>query len=217
MSKRKKPEEPKSLLEFVDCEQGSEEWFYARLGLPTASMFHVILGDDEKVTRGNYLNRLAGEIITGMPAESYESAAMRRGKEMEGQARAAYTRRTGRDLKMIGLARNFSGLKRCGASPDALIGFDGGLETKTMKPELMIPLLEKGARMVPKHRAQVHGNMWVTERDWWDLSIYYPKMPPYIVRVERDETYIRQISDAVERFNYDLKQLVERLRNMGAE
>lgn len=218
---KKKPPAKAAGPEIIDFAQGSEDWFQARLGIPTASMFSVVMAqgsaDEKSLTRSRYLYRLAGEIITGMPAETFETAAMRRGKEMEGQAREAYAKKTGRELKLVGFIRNFDGLKRCGASPDALIGFNGGLETKTMKPELLIPLLEKGARMLPEHRAQVHGNMMVSERDWWDLSVFYPKMPPYIVRVERDETFIRQIHAEVEKFNYELKRLVDRLRDMGAD
>ena len=206
---------------YVDVEQGTAPWFEARLGIPTASCFSVVMAqgiDEEKsLTRSRYLYRLAGEIITGVPAETFESAAMRRGKEMEAAARDAYAKKTGRELKLVGFVKNFTGLRHCGASPDALIGFNGGLETKTMKPELLIPLLEKGARMLPQHIAQVQGNMWVTERDWWDLSVYFPRMPPYIVRCERNETVIKQIDAEVQKFNYELRQLVERLRNMGAE
>lgn len=218
-SAKKKVDPAPSGPEFVDCEQGSPEWFEARRGLPTASMFSVIMANgrdgDASLTRTRYLNRLAGELVTETLAESYNNRFMERGKEMEPQAVAHYERVTGRTVKRVGFARNFSGLKRCGASADGLIGFDGGLETKTMMPELMIPLLEKGARMLPEHLAQVQGNLWVYEREWWDLSVFYPKMPKFIVRCERNETFIRNLSAEVERFNYELKMLVERLRNMG--
>ena len=79
----------------------------------------------------------------------------------------------------------------------------------------MIPLLLKGARMIPAHKAQVQGNIWVCERDWWDLSLFYPRMPKFIVKCDRDEKYVRDLSDAVERFNHDLKTLVEQLRRMS--
>lgn len=217
----KKPAPPKSLLKIHDDPQGSDEWFKARLGIPTASMFSVIMAEGkdggDSMTRQQYLYRLAGEEITGLPAEeTFKSRAMERGKEMEPQAIADYERRTGRAVTPVGFATNFEGLKRCGASADGLVGFDCGLETKTMRPDLMIPLLVRGARMPPEHRAQVHGNMLVLERDIWDFKIFYPGMPDFTVRVERDETYIKKLHGEIERFNYDLKKLVEQLRNMGA-
>ncbi len=217
---QKKPE-PKSSLEIVDVPQGSPEWFKARVGLPTASHFSTILAEgrdgETSLTRTQYLYRLAGEIITGEPTEeTFQSKAMERGKVMEADAVADYEERKGVKIKRIGLGVNFTGLKRCGASPDGIVGFDGGLETKTMRPDLMIPLLLKGAQMRPEHQAQVQGNMMVFERDWWDLKIYWPKMPDFTVRVTRNEAYIRELMNQVEVFNHDLKRLVEQLRKMGA-
>lgn len=215
------PKPPKSLLRVHPDAQGSEEWFKARLGIPTASMFSIIMAEGadggNSMTRQQYLYRLAGEQITGQPAEeTFRSRAMERGKEMEPLAIEDYERRTGRAVTRVGFATNFEGLKLCGASADGLVGFDGGIETKTMRPDLMIPLLVKGARMPGEHRAQVHGNMLVWERDWFDFKIFYPGMPDFTVRVERDETYARRLHAEIERFNYDLKKLVEQLRNMGA-
>lgn len=212
---------PKSELIILDVPQGSPEWFEARLGIPTASNFSVIMADGKdggpSLTRAKYLNRLAGEIITGLVAEEdFKSDAMKRGNAMEPEAVEDYERRKGVEVRRLGLGINFSGLKRCGASPDGTVGFDGGLEVKTMRPDKMIPLLDKGAAMPPEHRAQVQGNMLVFERDWWDLKIYYTKMPDFTVRVFRDESYIRELHNAIQVFNHDLKTLVDKLRRMGA-
>jgi hypothetical protein len=217
----KAPAPPKSQLVVLDHPQGSEAWFEARLGLPTASHFATIMADGKdggpSLTRRDYLYRLAGEQITGMLAEeTFKSRAMERGNEMEPQAIADYEARKGVAVQRVGLAINFSGLKRCGASPDGLVGFDGGLETKTMRPDLMIPLLLKGAAMPAEHRAQVMGNMLVFDRDWWDLKIFYPGMPDFTVRVYRDNKYITELHHAIEVFNHDLKNLVARLKAMGA-
>jgi hypothetical protein len=217
----KKPE-PKSQLVILDVAQGSPEWFDARLGIPSASNFAKILasGKDggDSITRAEYLRRLAGEVITGLPAEeTFKSRAMERGKEMEPEAIADYERRHLVEVKRVGLGINFSGLKRCCASPDGLVGFDGGLETKTMRPDKMIPLLERGATMQAEHRAQVQGNMLVFERDWWDFKLFFTKMPNFTVRVRRDESYIKELHGQIEVFNHDLGRLVAKLRSMGAE
>jgi hypothetical protein len=205
-------------FEIIDCEQGDDAWINARLGVPTASRFSDIMAGGEGKMRTRYLRELAGEIITGRPAETFKGAAMTRGNEMEAEAREHYSRTKFVDLTRVGFVKN-AGLMRyatAGASPDALINDDGGLEIKTMIPALMIDLLESGARMPPEHRAQVHGNMWICERSWWDFKIYYPKMPDFTVRIERDDVYIKEIQNAVEIFSYELKVLVEKLRKMGA-
>ena len=216
-----KTEEPKSLLQIVDVVQGSSDWFEARLGIPSASNFSAIMAEGRdggpSLTRRDYLYRLAGEIITGIPAEeTFKSRAMERGKEMEPEAIAHYEEQKKVKVDRVGLGIYFSGLKRCCASPDGLVGFNGGLETKTMRPDLMIPLLERSAAMPGDHRAQVMGNILVFEADWWDFKIFYPRMPDFTVRVFRDAVYIRQLHEQIEIFNYDLKKLVEKLRKRGA-
>lgn len=220
-AKAKAKAEAKSKLEIIDCEQGTDAWFEARKGIPSASNFGTIMANGRdggpSLTRTEYLYRLAGEIITETPAEeTFKSRAMERGKEMEPQAIADYERRTGVTVRRVGLGINFSGLRRCCASPDAIVGFDGGLETKTMRPDKMIPLLDKGARMLPEHRWQVMGNMHVFERDVWDFKIFWPRMPDFTVRVRRDDTAIKELDNQIQIFNHELARLVEKLRAMGA-
>ena len=81
------------MLTVYDCEQGSEDWFRARMGIPTASEFGTVLapraGSEGKMRR-TYLHKLAGEIITGEPMERYGNAHMDRGHEMEAEARSLY-------------------------------------------------------------------------------------------------------------------------------
>ena len=78
-------------VQIIDCEQNSDAWIQARLGLPTASMFSAILAKGEGKTRKSYLYKLAGEIITGEPTESYTNGYMERGHAMEGEARELYS------------------------------------------------------------------------------------------------------------------------------
>lgn len=220
-SRAAKPSAPVSALKIIDVVQGSAEWFEARRGLPTASHFATIMAngrdDGPALTRAQYLYRLAGEIITGRPAEeTFRSRAMERGKEMEPEAIADFETRKKVQVQRIGLAINFTGLRRCGASPDGLLGFDSGLETKTMRPDMMIPLLDRGARMPLEHRAQVQGNMHVLERDRWNFKIFYPGMPDFTVEVRRDDVFIKELDNQIQIFNHDLKRLVEKLRAMGA-
>lgn len=194
-------------------EQGDPEWHEVRLGRVTASNFSAIMVQkDESEMRRKLLRRLAAERITGEPSETFTNAAMERGKAMEEAARQHYEQTRLVDLHRVAFVDN--GVAGC--SPDSLIGTDGGLEIKTMRPDLMIPLLEQPATMPAAHRAQVHGGMWVCQRAWWDFKIFWPRMPDFTVRIQRDEAYIKQLADAVEVFNYDLEKLVDKIRKMGA-
>jgi hypothetical protein len=67
----------REMMQIIECEQGSPEWFAARAGIPTASEFHTVMAVGPKggksVTRVDYLNKLAGEILTGEPMASYSN------------------------------------------------------------------------------------------------------------------------------------------------
>lgn len=201
-------------MEIIDCEQGSEEWFRARMGLPTASQFATVMargkGGGESLTRRKYMLQLAGEILTGEPMESYSNAHMERGKEMEEQARNLYSFQTNYDLQRVGFIRN--GKKGC--SPDALVAANGMVEIKTTLPHLLIDLHLRG-EMPPEHKAQCQGNLWVSGRGWIDICIYWPKMPLFVQRIQRDEQYITSLSAAVDEFNAELADVVERMRRLG--
>lgn len=196
-----------------DCEQNSESWFAARLGKVTASNFSDVMAGGEGKVRTRYLRDLAGEIITGKPKESYTNKSMERGHEFEAEARDQYARTKFVDLTRVGFVYNPE--IDAGCSPDALIGADGVLEIKTMLPALLIGVLEKGT-MPPEFRAQCHGAMRVLRRRFCVLRIFYPGMPTYEATIESDPIYAKEISDAIEVFNWDLKQLVRKIRAMGS-
>lgn len=203
-------------MQIIECEQGSPEWFAARAGIPTASEFHTVMAvgkqGGKSVTRVDYLNKLAGEILTGEPMPSYSNSDMERGRLMEDEARNLYAFMTDADPLRVGFIRN--GDK--GASPDSLIGADGGLEIKSAAAHVQIKRL-LADELPSEHKAQVYGSMWVAEREWWDFCSYCPKLPLFVKRIHRDEAYIAKIAKEVELFNIELQQTVEYIRRYGAK
>ncbi|MGJ4928119.1 lambda exonuclease family protein [Bradyrhizobium sp. HKCCYLS2038] len=197
-------------MQIVECEQNSEEWLRARMGIPTASAFSQLLAKGEGKTRRTYMLKLAGEIITGEPAKSFSSEETERGHEWEPEARDLYAFETGADLHRVGFVRN----GRKGCSPDSLIGENGGLEIKTAEPHIVIDIMLKD-EFPSKHVAQVQGTLWVTGREWWDLLIYSRNMPPFIKRAHRDERYIQSLATEVDRFNAELDAVVSQIRKSG--
>lgn len=199
------------MIQIFNMEQGSEAWRSARCGIPTASNFATVMAKGEGKTRSKYMRVLAGEILTGEPAETFSNSYMDRGKVMEDEARETYAFIHDAEPIRVGFVRN--GQK--GASPDSLIGDNGGLEIKTALPDIQIDRLERD-RLPPEHVAQVQGNIWTAEREWWDFVSFWPKLPMLRVRVYRDAPYIKTLSDEIDRFNDELAALVERVRRYGA-
>jgi hypothetical protein len=202
------------MIQIIDCEQGTPEWFAARAGIPTASEFHTVLAVGPKggksATRVAYLNKLAGEILTGEPMPSYSNDDMERGKIMEAEARDLYAFMHDVEPLRVGFIRNGSK----GASPDSLIDEKGGLEIKSAAAHIQIARI-LADELPSEHKAQVMGSMWVAEREWWDFCSYCPKLPLFVKRIYRDEEYIARLAREVDLFNTELQQTVEYIRRYG--
>lgn len=199
------------MIQIHNCEQNTPEWLACRLGLPTASMFATILAKGRdggaSVTRKDYLYKLAGEVLTGEPMDNFTNGHMERGHEMEGAAREMYAFLHDAEPELVGFISNHG----AGASPDSLVDSDGLLEIKTKLPNRHIEALLRDG-IPPEHKAQCQGQLWIAEREWLDLVIYWPKLPLIVRRVTRDEPYIRDLAAAVENFNGELAEIVGRVR-----
>ena len=195
-----------------DAPQGSEQWLKDRAGVPSASMFKAVLAKGEGKTRESYMIRLAAEVMTGQPIETYQNGAMQRGTEIEPVARDTYEFITGRKVDQVGFIKLDSGIAGC--SPDGLVSTDGGLEIKCPNTETHIRTI-LADKMPPEHKPQVQGALWICERDWWDFMSFDDRMETNqdaIYRQHRDEKYIRELADAVEVFAEDLEQMIHKLR-----
>jgi hypothetical protein len=206
-----------TVLEFFECAQYSREWYRCRLGLPTASQFAAVLAKGKgaggaSLTRRRYLLTLAAEIVTGEPAsDCFTNPAIERGRALEEEARRAYAFVHDAEPRRVGFIRN--GMKGC--SPDALLGSEGLLEIKSKRGDLLIELLLRG-EFPQEHKAQTQGALWVAERDWIDLACYWPGLPLFVKRCYRDEPYIGLLAAAVDRFNAELADIVERVSSYSA-
>lgn len=195
---------------FRDVQQGSDDWKRLRAGIPTASEFSSVLAKGEGKTRRAYLLRLAGEVVTGEPEDTYKSPDMARGNAMEDEGRTYYEFVKKCSAERISFVKNHG----AGCSPDSFVGPMGGLEIKTAKPSVLIDIWERGT-FPTQHNAQVQGFLWVCEREWCDLIVYWPGVAPFIKRAMRDVKYIAELAGEVARFNDELSALVERIRSYG--
>lgn len=196
----------------VDCIQGSDEWFAARLGIPTASNFGKIITSLGKpsTSKVKYADQLLADWLAGKPIDAIETSYwMNRGTELEQQARDDYTFKTDNEVEPIGFAY-LDVKEQVGASPDGLIGDDGIQEIKCPKGSTLVGYY--GKPCPAKYYPQVQGELWVTGREWCDFYAWHPELMPYLIRVKRDESYIKLMAEEVEKFVKYLKKRKSELK-----
>lgn len=196
----------------LDCEQGTPEWHAARCGIVTASSMAQVMAKGQGKTRAGYMFKLIGEVFTGEPAESYSNAHMERGTALEPEAREIYASIAG-EVTQCGFIRNHDDIGGVGYSPDALVGDDGLAEIKTKLPHLQAELL-LADRVPPEHMAQIQCGLWVSERQWLDFVSYWPGMPLFVKRVQRDDAYIATMREEVIAFYAEMKSKIQRIRGL---
>lgn len=196
----------------LDCEQGSEEWLAARLGIPTATGFENIVTATGKKSASyiKYMAELIEESILG-GGDTFKSGFMERGNQLEPQARAAYEFLTGNDVIQVGgvyLNENRDVM----VSPDGLIpSLQKGLEIKCPKMSTHIRYLLEGG--VPaEYVIQVQANLWVTGYETWDFVSYcpeYQKQTLYLFTAARDEKLMKAFDEHIPQFVKTLKAYKE--------
>ena len=187
----------------VECDQGTAEWFAARLGLPTASQFHRIITPKTHKPSGaqdKYADELLAEWLLGQPLETDLAGFAERGGALEQEAVAFYEATRDVDTTIVGFCRHDD--VPAGCSPDRLIGDDGGLEMKCPSAAVHVGYLRAAMRgpQVNDYYCQVQGALWVTGRQWWDFHSYNPQLPPALVRYTRDDVFIAKLDKTVRQF-----------------
>ena len=186
----------------LDCEQGSDEWFSARLGIPTASGFGKIITPKTgklSVSADKYIAELIAETVE--PDNSFNGNQWtERGHELEPEARAWYEFESGNQVEEVGILLLDD--KSAGVSPDGLIGDDGLLEIKCPKPSTHVHWLLAG-ELPTEHKPQCHAALHLTGRKWLDFVSYCPGFSALLLRVMPDE-YTELVGDALLQFTEKL-------------
>ncbi len=207
----------------VTCQQGSEQWLQARAGVTTASNFRIARsrkrggGDWSdtalKLAFGTAIERISGASLN----EGHETWQMRRGHELEPDARIAHQADIGVYVQPVGMV--LSDDRAFGASADGWIGEDGGAEYKCLisPDELRTTLIDHD---LEKYTDQVQGNLWLSGRKWWDFCIYCPALKSvkefFRWRIERDDDYIDAMVADLWEFEKLVQSNVAALRKLAA-
>ena len=195
----------------LDCAQGSTEWHSGRLGVATASNFdRVITPTGKPSTQAEgYMNRLLAEWLTGKTSDIEQSEWMKRGIEMEAEARTYYAFLHDAEIRQVCIVyKDERRLVSC--SPDGLHG-DGGLEIKCPAPHTHVGYLLSES-LPNDYIPQVQGSMYVTGAPWWDFMSYHPDMEPVIVRVLRDDAFIKMLDGLLTKFLAEMQTRRDKLK-----
>lgn len=175
-------------MRIIDCEQKSPEWYAARLGVPTASEFGRIITDKKMeyaAGAATYINELIDELYRPDAERGFSgNRHTERGNLLEDEARDLYAIEADVIPQRTGFILSDDGMLGC--SPDSLVGTDGGLEIKAPDGPKHIEWLRAGGLPL-EHRAQIHGSLIITGRDWWDFLSYCPGYPRIMIRVTPDK------------------------------
>ena len=199
--------------DFVDCgtywqhihAQGSDSWKQIRLNLLTASKFRKCRGIEPWAKKD--LPVLIYDLQNGVDS-TVPNELMAHGNLFEPIAREWYEETYQCKVQTVGLAIP-KWNKFIGASPDGLIGDDGGLEIKC--PKIMYPALveymSKNVKLNPNqyydidnynhikrdHFDQIQGCLAVYNRKWWDYCVFASESKQcFVQRIPRFQEYWEQ-------------------------
>jgi len=204
-------------------EQRTEEWFQQRLGKVTASRISDVIAKTKtgvSTSRQNYLIQLVSERLTGKKGDSFVNQAMLDGIERESAARALYMLNRDVSVTEVGFF-DHPVINNSGASPDGAVNaeedgkYAGLIEIKCpIETTHTNTLMSKS---VPsKYIPQMQWQLACTGAKWVDFVSYNPNFPMelqlFIVRVDRDDTYIAELEAEVLKFLDEVDQTILKLK-----
>jgi len=209
-----------------DHPQGSAEWLASRAGVITASKFAEAR---KRLKSGpkkggfteaaeDYAFRVAVERISGAPLdEGFSTWAMKRGNELEPEARAWVEVKLGIFVDVAGFVTTDD--EKFGASADGFIDKDGGLEIKCLVDPGRIRNVILSDD-ISEFMDQIQGGMWITGRKWWQFALFCPALEKvglqlYTKRVERDDNYINEMELDLLEFERVVSKYEQTLRDRG--
>jgi len=192
--------------------QGSAEWLQARLGKITASSSQSLMAA-KGLGKGaeTYALELIAEIITEEPKYVPVTWQMEHGHEYEPVAREIYELNRNVTVKQVGGIQYDDSIWY---SPDGLVGDDGLIEIKCPQPLQHLRILTHDGLM-DEYYHQIQFGLYASGRAWCDWISYQPNFPDdksfKVIRVERDEDYIRLLDKRIQEFKGMMKSLMDKI------
>ena len=206
-------------MKILTMKQGSSEWAAARLGVVTASEIDALVSPLWKVRTGqgphSYLcTKLAERLMGYSKADTFGGTfSTDQGAVIEQLAIPAYEFQNDVKVDRVGFCVSDDG--RIGASPDGLVGEDGGLEVKSPQAPACIEYFLAGV-CPPDYLGHVQFSLFVTGRKWWDFMAFHRFLPALTVRVYPNEVAHDAFRSALAKFNADFDSSLAKLQPLLA-
>ena len=199
-----------------EIEQNTPEWDRLRLGRITGSKSDLLLvnGKHESGLGSGaltYARKKAAEWITGNnPYTWVGNQYTDRGHDLEYLAVTEYEDQTFENATKVGFVELNA---YAGTSPDRLINDNGGLEVKCLEQEQHLRIIDQGRGAIDKpYLAQIQWNMWICEREWWDIAYYHPKFMDkklIVIRIEPDPKMVSKFKTGLTAFEAEVNRLID--------
>ena len=215
----------------IKCTQGDDLWCAARVGRITGSNIDALLAPPttrqstrkgvvcpagtEALEYAEYRQKLIVERIYGRAVNNVTTQYMKDGSDREPFARMIYEAEVAMPVELVGFALHPL-WDWFGASPDGLVGEDGGVELKAPAEMTHDAYAANLDVLVEEYKGQVLGNLiCFPEREWWDLASFQPYAPdslkllraPRFHRSDWAHT-IAEIEDKAQVLNLQIEQAI---------
>ena len=155
-------------MKVYDFPQYSAAWWSIRSGKMTASHAQAIASNGKGLD--TYVKQIMAEYYSKADPDTYNSAAMNKGLELEPDAATRYMAETFSTVKEVGFVVHNDFV---GCSPDRMVDDDGLLEIKCPSDKVYFELL-LNEKIDTKYEWQMHMQMLITGRKWCDYVVYNP-------------------------------------------
>ena len=162
-------------METLYIEQGSSEWFKARLGSIGGSSIAAAVAGGTGTTRQTLMYKLVGQILSGVWEDGYKSEAMIQGTAREPEARMLYEIIQGVEVEEVGIVKDHPHKH---VSPDGLVGNNGMIEIKSPQIPAHVATLDK-QKVPAQYVKQCQWSLQRTSREWLDFISYNPETVSY--------------------------------------
>ena len=176
---------------YEQLKQRTDEWYNLRLGKITGSQAYKILLPDSSKIKEDYLYTLASEKISGIMTDQNISIKnnihIQRGIALEEE-------------------NEFMGY-----SPDGFSEENGIIEVKCKDNHTYLKQIIKGIDAIENNYiVQMQYGMYICKKDWCDYVCYNPMFEKsiYILKINRDENIIKDIQLKLEKFIFNLQEIV---------